>query len=1135
MAVTTKTSKQLAVKKTFGKRSSLSKRKFFSNQPMVSLPNLIEMQTNSYNWFLDEGLKEILDEISPITDFTNKEMELTFGEYYLDEPKYDPITSKNKNISYDAPLRVKASLLIKKTGEVREQEIFLTDFPLMLDRGTFIVNGVERVVVSQLIRSPGVFFTMNYQKGRKLFGAKIIPNRGAWVEMETDFDGVIWAKIDRRRKIPISSILRIFGFEKDEDIIKAFKGADNGETSFIKETLEKDPVKNVGEAYKEIYKRLRPGDLATEENAKQMVDSIFFNFSRYDFSEVGRYRLNLRLGMDKDEKKEENRILGKDELVAIIKEVINLNNDPTARPDDIDHLGSRRLRGVGELVQNKMRVGLARTVRNIKDRMSTCDIETVMPGQLINPRPIVAVIKEFFSSSQLSQFMDQVNPLAELEHKRRLSAMGPGGLTRERAGFEVRDVHSSHYGRICPVQTPEGPNIGLVGHLACYARVNKYGFIETPYRKVKNVLEKNDENWQGRILAEAVKDDKGKLIFSKNESIDSSEKISKLKRSAKKEIKVVPFVTSEIEYLNASIEEKHKISHAGIGFDEFGNIQEDVVDARFQGEPQSVGAREVQYVDVSAKQCISIATALIPFLEHDDANRALMGSNMQRQAVSCVRPQSPMVGTGLEDKAAADSGQVVLAKEDGEVIEVDASHIVIKESSAGKNGKAKKRLYQLQNFFKSNAFTCMTQVVRVEKDQRVKKGDLLADGASTDNGELALGQNVLVAYMPWGGYNFEDAIIISEKVLQDDRYSSIHIEDFTIDVRDTKLGPEVVTRDIPNIGEDRLKNLDETGVIRIGAEVTSGDILVGKVTLKGESDLTAEERLLRAIFGEKSRDVKDTSLYLPHGESGKVVDIKIFSREQGDKLPAGVIQQIQISVAQLRKISVGDKLAGRHGNKGVISKIAPVEDMPFLPDGTPVDVILTPLGVPSRMNIGQIFETHLGWAAANLGYKAASPALSGVTEDQIKKELTAAGLDTDGKTQLANGKTGELFEERTTVGYMYIMKLNHLVEDKIHMRSIGPYSLITQQPLGGKAQFGGQRFGEMEVWALEGYGAAYTLQEMLTIKSDDVAGRSKSYESIIKGEPIKPPSVPASFHVFLNELKALALDVQLLKDEETDN
>jgi DNA-directed RNA polymerase subunit beta len=696
-------------------------------------------------------------------------------------------------------------------------------------------------------------------------------------------------------------------------------------------------------------------------------------------------------------------------------------------------------------------------------------------------------------------------------------------------------VHSSHYGRICPVQTPEGPNIGLVGHLACYARVNKYGFIETPYRKVKNILEKNDENWQGRILAEAVKDDQGKLIFSKNEIIDSPEKISKLKRSAKKEIKVVPFVTNEIEYLNASIEEKHKISHAGIDFDEFGNIQEDMVDARFQGEPQSVGAREVQYVDVSAKQCISIATALIPFLEHDDANRALMGSNMQRQAVSCVRPQSPMVGTGLEDKAAADSGQVVLAKEDGEVVEVDASHIVINESSTGKNGKAKKRLYQLQNFFKSNAFTCMTQVVRVEKGQKVKKGDLLADGASTDNGELALGQNVLVAYMSWSGYNFEDAIIVSEKVLQDDRYSSIHIEDFTIDVRDTKLGPEVVTRDIPNIGEDRLKNLDETGIIRIGAEVASGDILVGKVTLKGESDLTAEERLLRAIFGEKSRDVKDTSLYLPHGESGKVVDIKIFSREQGDKLPAGVIQQIQISVAQLRKISVGDKLAGRHGNKGVISKIAPVEDMPFLPDGTPVDVILTPLGVPSRMNIGQIFETHLGWAAANLGYKAASPALSGVAEDQIKKELARAGLAIDGKTQLTDGKTGELFEERTTVGYMYIMKLNHLVEDKIHMRSIGPYSLITQQPLGGKAQFGGQRFGEMEVWALEGYGAAYTLQEMLTIKSDDVAGRSKSYESIIKGEPIKPPSVPASFHVFLNELKALALDVQLLKKEETDN
>ncbi len=1123
------TEKKLAVKSRFSAHSSLSKRKFFQKRAMVSLPNLIEPQTASYDWLLEGGLREVLDEVSPIGDFTNKEMELSFGEYYLDESKYDEATSRDKNVSFDAPLRIKASLLLKKTGEVREQEIFLADFPLMTDRGTFIINGVERVVVSQLIRSPGVFFTMEYNKGRKLFGAKIIPNRGAWLELETDFDGVIWAKIDRKRKIPVTSILRIFGLETDEKILKTFKETDNGEISYIQETLNKDPVKNLGDAYKEIYKRLRPGDLATKENAKQMVDSIFFSFDRYDFSRVGRYRLNMRLNMNKEEGKEENRVLGLDELSAIIKEAINLNNDPQGKPDDIDHLGSRRLRGVGELVQNRIRIGLARMSRNIKDRMSTCDSATVVPGLLINPRPVAAIIKEFFASSQLSQFMDQVNPLAELEHKRRLSAMGPGGLTRERAGFEVRDVHSSHYGRICPVQTPEGPNIGLVGHLACYARINEYGFIETPYRKIKRELSLNAKNWEGRILDENVKDKKGEVILKKGEHI-TIENIAKIKKSAKDKIKVVTFIGDKIEYMNASAEEKYKIAHEGVSQDDIGNILGEHVAVRYEGEPQTVEKENLEYIDVSSKQCISVATSLIPFLEHDDANRALMGSNMQRQAVSCVKPQSPIVGTGLEDKAAADSGQVVLARADGEIIEVDASHIVVKEAAEGKK-KAGKRNYPLHNFAKSNAFTCMNQVPRVSRGQKVKRGDLLADGASTENGELALGQNVLMAFMPWEGFNFEDAIIISEKLLHDDRYSSIHIEDLKVDVRDTKLGPEVVTRDIPNIGEDRLKNLDETGVIRIGAEINSGDILIGKVTLKGEGDLTPEERLLRAIFGEKSRDVKDTSLYLPHGESGKVVDIKVFSREQGDKLPAGVIQQIQISIAQFRKVSVGDKLAGRHGNKGVISKIAPVEDMPFLPDGTPVDIILTPLGVPSRMNLGQIFEIHLGWATGVLGYKVASPSLSGVTEEEIKGELKKAGLNTNGKMQLVNGKNGVPFAETTTVGFMYFMKLNHLVEDKIHMRSIGPYSLITQQPLGGKAQFGGQRFGEMEVWALEGYGAAHTLQEMLTIKSDDVLGRSSAYESIIKGEPIKAPNVPASFHVLVNELKALALDIRLIKKD----
>ncbi len=1120
-------SKKLTVKKSFSNHSSLSKRKFFQKTSMVSLPNLIQPQKASYDWFLEEGLRAVLDEVSPLTDFTNKEMELTFGEYYLDESKYDENTAKNKNVSFDAPLRVKVSLLFKKTGEVREQEIFLTDFPLMTERGTFIINGIERVVISQIIRSPGVFFTMNYQKGRKLFGAKIIPNKGAWFEFETDYNNVIWVKIDRRRKIPATSLLKIFGLGTEEEILEAFKDVDTQENSYIQETLNKDITQTVGEAYKEIYKRLRPGDLATQENAKQIIDSMFFGFDRYDLSKVGRYRMNARLGMNKSEEKEADRILTKEELVMILREVINLNNDPEGQPDDIDHLGSRRIRGVGELVQNRVRVGLARMVRNIRDRMSTSDSATVMPGQLINPRPTATVIKEFFASSQLSQFMDQINPLAELEHKRRISAMGPGGLARERAGFEVRDVHSSHYGRICPVQTPEGPNIGLVGHLATYAKINKYGFLETPYRPVAKKLAINEsiEEWTGRILEEDIKTPTGKVLFKKGYAVKGTD-LKEIQKSAKKEIKVHIFVTGDVQYLNALEEEQHRIVHAGINVDEFDNIFEEEVDIRFKGEPHTCEIEEVDYADVSSKQFISVATGLIPFLEHDDANRALMGSNMQRQAVSCIQPQSPFVGTGLEDKAAADSGQVILAREEGVVTEVDADHVVVKYKE---KGKSKKREHFLQNFVKSNGYTCMNQIPRVNRGQEVKVGDLLADGASTQNGEIALGQNILTALMSWEGYNFEDAIIISKKLLKTDNYSSIHIEDFKIDVRDTKLGPEIVTRDIPNISEDRLKNLDETGIIRIGAEIGSGDILVGKVTLKGEGDLTAEERLLRAVFGEKARDVKDTSLYLPHGESGKVVDIKIFSREQGDKLSAGVIQQIQISIAQLRKISVGDKLAGRHGNKGVISRIANEEDMPFLPDGTPIDLILTPLGVPSRMNLGQILEIHLGWAASALGYKAATPSLSGVTKEQIKGELKKAGLPEDGKMNLVNGKTGEPFGERTTVGYMYILKLNHLVEDKLHMRSIGPYSLITQQPLGGKAQFGGQRFGEMEVWALEGHGAANVLQEMLTIKSDDVLGRSNAYESIIKGEKINQPNIPAAFHVLVNELKALALDVNLFR------
>jgi DNA-directed RNA polymerase subunit beta len=1067
--------KTLGVKESFSPQSSLQKRKFFKRVPMVSLPNLIETQTVSYDWLLKDGLKELFEEVNPIGDFTGKDLELSFGEYYLDEPKYDEKVSKEKNISYEAPLRSAVKLLNKQTGEIKEQEVYLGDLPIMTDRGTFVINGVERVVVSQLIRSPGVFFTMEYQKGKRLFGAKIIPNRGAWLEMETDLDGAIWVKIDRKRKVAVTSLLRAFGMATNEEIAKTFADVNKGETNYIEATIERDAAKDQGEGFKEVYKRIRPGDLASVENAKQMIESMFFNFDRYDFGKVGRYRLNQRLDVDvpNDEK---YRILRPEDLILIIKEIINLNNNPIAEPDDIDHLGNRRVRCVGELVQNKFRAGLARMARNIKDRMSTCDLATVVSGQLINSRPVAAAVKEFFASSQLSQFMDQVNPLAELEHKRRLSAMGPGGLTRERAGFEVRDVHQSHYGRICPVQTPEGPNIGLVNHIACYARINEFGFIETPYRKV--VLK------NGR-----------------------------------------PYVTNEIEYLNATIEDRKVIAHADIQIGEDGKLLEEKLEARVKGKPSIIESTKIDFVDVSPKQCISIATALIPFLEHDDAHRALMGSNMQRQAVSCILPQAPYVGTGLEDKAAADSGQVILAKEEGEVVEVDASHVTVKEEKGGE--KPSKRTYWLQNFERSNAFTCMNQVPRVLKGDRLKKNQLIADGASTDKGELALGQNVLVALMPWEGSNFEDAIIISERLLQDDRYTSIHIEDFSVDIRDTKLGPEMVTRDIPNIGEERLKNLDDTGIIHIGAEVSSGDIMVGKISPKGEGDLTPEERLLRAIFGEKSKDVKDTSLYLPHGEHGKVVDIKIFSREQGDKLSAGVIQQIQVSVAQLRKISVGDKLAGRHGNKGVISKIAAVEDMPYLPDGTPVDIILNPLGVASRMNIGQILEAHLGWAASKLGYNAASPSLDGVSEEDIKEELKKAGLPEDGKIGLINGKDGQHFEEKTMVGYMYILKLNHLVEDKIHMRSIGPYSLITQQPLGGKAQFGGQRFGEMEVWALEGYGSAYTLQEMMTIKSDDQLGRSKAYESIIKGEPIKAPNIPASFNVLVNELKGLCLNVDV--------
>jgi DNA-directed RNA polymerase subunit beta len=1056
--------------------------------PLVPQPNLAEVQINSYKRFLKDDIRELLDEISPIKDYSGKELELHFTDFYLDEPKYDEEYSKFKDLTHEATLRVTARLTNNRSKVKREQEVYFGDFPVMTDRGTFIINGVERVVVSQLIRSSGVYFTANVWRGRKLFGAKIIPNRGAWLEFETDPDGFIGVKIDRKRKCSAFDLLKIFGGVGNEELAKLFADVDTGAVKHVPQTLKKS-AGEMGEAYLEIYKRLRPGDLATAENAKSLIDATFNRLDRYDLSEVGRFKINQRLrdfsasggekakigfgeGGASGKKDANSRLLGFDDLVYILKEVIRLNNDQSAEPDDIDHLGNRRVRPVGELLQNKLRVGLARMRRIVQDRMSTLDIDTLSPAQLINARPLISVVKEFFSSSQLSQFMDQVNPLAEIEHKRRISAMGPGGLTRERAGFEVRDVHRSHYGRICPIQTPEGANIGLVSHLANFARLNEFGFLETPYIVVK----------------------KGKI-------------------------------TDEVKWLNALEEERHKIAHAGAAFDANGKIINEMVEARIHGEPGICHKDELDFIDVAPNQCISVATSLIPFLEHDDANRALMGSNMQRQAVVSVKAAAPYVGTGMEERSTRDSGHLIIAPEAGIISEVDAKKIVLK-------GASKNYTYNLNKFKRSNQFTCISQRPLVAKGDKIKRGAILADGPATDNGTLALGQNLLVAFVSWGGANFEDAIVLSERVVQNDLFTSIHIEDYVCDVRDTKLGPEVTTPDIPNVSEEKLRNLDEDGIIRIGAEVKSGDILVGKISPKGESELTAEERLLRAIFGEKARDVKDTSLTMPHGKYGRIVGIKIFSRESGDKLEPGIIKRVQVEIAQLRKVMAGDKLAGRHGNKGVISQVRPVEDMPYLADGTAVDIVLNPLGVASRMNLGQILETHLGLAARNLGYRAVTPALSGASEDEIRAELKKAGLPENGKMEVYDGRNGETFGQPVTVGVIYMMKLNHLVEDKIHMRSIGPYSLITQQPLGGKAQFGGQRFGEMEVWALEGYGAAHTLQEMLTIKSDDVMGRSAAYEAIIKGESIKAPNIPASFNVLVSELKALCLDVEIIKEAE---
>ncbi len=1111
--------------------TNLTPKRFFEGRVYLTeeeniseiLPSLIEMQVLSYRWFLTEGIKELLQEISPITDFSSRKMELRVLGHAFDPPKYDPDTCRRRNLTYEAAMKGHVQLINKETGEIKEQDVFLGSIPLMTNTGTFIVGGIERVVVHQLVRSPGVFFSKmpDYPKHH---AAKIIPKRGVWLEIETDRRGIVTCKIDRKRKIPITQLLRVFGYTTDQKILDLFQSVKGKDADYIQSTIDKDPVRTVEESYQSIYRKIRPGDLATPENAKQLIDSLFFDFKKYDMGQIARYKLNRRFGF-KTDNDESHRVFQVADFVAILKELVNLNNG-VGVPDDIDHLANRRIRSVGELVQNKYRVGLVRTERIIKDRMTVLDMETVTPTQLINCRPITAAMREFFASSQLSQFMDQTNPLAELSHKRRLSAMGPGGLSRERASFDVRDVHPSHYGRICPIATPEGPNIGLVVHLAALARVNLYGFLETPYREVKNTVPLDPDKLHGRIMGDTIREDR-KVIIREGEIVATKEiarKVVSLCRQEKKSgVPVRPYTTSKFNYIDAEQERHLTIAQAQTKYSEMGEFLSTIISARRSGEPVLVDSRDITHVDMTPKQILSEATSLIPFLEHDDNTRASMGTNMQRQAVPLIRPAAPLVGTGIEGLTARASGQAMLAEEDGEVVSVDASHISVVYRSG------RKEQLSLLTFARSNQGTCFLMRPRVHVGDKVHRGSVLADGSAVEDGELALGQNLLVAYLSWEGANFEDAVIISARVVRDGWFDSIHIESYVTDVRDTKLGSETVTRDIPNVGEAKLKDLDADGIVRIGATVHEGDILVGKITPKGETELTPEERLLQAIFGDKAKDVKDSSLRLPGGAGGKVVDVHIFDRAEGDELPTGVIRQIKVFVAQTRKIQVGDKMAGRHGNKGVVSRIVPVEDMPYLEDGTPVDIILNPLGVTSRMNIGQILETHLGWACERLGIKVATPALNGISVDQIEEFLKAADLPADGKVQLFDGRTGEAFAHRTTVGIVYMLKLLHLVEDKIHARSVGPYSLVTQQPLGGKAQHGGQRFGEMEVWALEAYGAAYTLQEMLTIKSDDVIGRSKAYEAIVKGETIRRPSIPESFNVLVKELQALGLKVELLK------
>ncbi len=1056
--------------KTVGQREKKHFKKY--RKPPVDLPNLFEGQVESFNWLIKDGLKDVFNEFSSTSDYSGKKFELKLGELIFEKPKLTSREARFNHLTYEASLKVRATLVNKALGTTKEQDIFLSEFPIMTRHGTFIINGVERVIVPQLARSYGVLFTTNLIRGRILFGAKIIPSRGAWIEFETDADNVVYVRVDRNRKFPATTLLRVLGASTDEAILKLFKGHDFA-IDALKKTLAKDPVKELEHAYLDIYKRLRDGDLATLENAREFVDSIL-SVERYDLSEVGRFKFNNRFGLPTDKKSLQKRIIDQDDLALIINHIVELNHNPDAIEDDIDHLGSRRVRFVGELLQQKVRTGLAQLRRNIQNRMSTIDTSTTLPTNFITPRPLQARIKEFFTTNQLSQFMQQENMLTEIEHLRTVSALGPGGLTRERAGLEVRDVHPSHYGRVCPIQTPEGPNIGLILRLSCYARTNKYGMIETPYLKVE----------------------KGK-------------------------------VTNEIVYMNAHEEEKYSIAQATSKIDENNNFVEKYVTARIHGTPNVIKNTEVEFVDIAPNQAFSVATSMVPFLEHDDANRALMASNMQKQAVPLLKTEAPLVATGIEEESLKCSNRVLRAEEAGIVEKVDSRKIVVN------NGKESKE-YELENLRRTNSFTAFSHKPAVNVGDKVKKGDLLADSSTSDNGQIAFGKNLLVAFMSWSGSNYEDAIILSQRLVKDDTLTSIHLEEVVINVRDTRLGPEVTTSDIPNVGDIKLKNLDEEGIVRVGAEVRPGDILVGKITPKSETQLTPEERLLRSIFGEKSRDVKDSSKRAEGGLRGRVVGVKVFSREKGDKLDSGIIKRIHVEVAQLRAIQVGDKLAGRHGNKGVISKILPAEDMPYTEDGTPVDIILTPLGVPSRMNLGQILELHLGLAANALNYQAICPAFAGATVEEIREELAKAGFNTNGKMPLYDGRTGEKFEQDIAVGYMYMMKLHHMVEDKIHMRSIGPYSLITQQPLGGKAQNGGQRFGEMEVWALLGHGAAHTLREVLTYKSDDIVGRSAAFDAIVKGRPITQTNVPASFNVLVNNMRGLGLDIDIKHADENE-